>query len=108
VTWESGVGPPSTFDLYAQGWQALGPTVVFLSRGNFMPHGVYEIAGNGSLVLPLDGEHLAFPVLGGPELEHGAVASGWFDGIKTLDDLRAAVAEGPKTINVGPSPHFER
>jgi hypothetical protein len=31
-----------------------------------------------------------------------------FDGIKTLDDLRAAVAEGPKAINVGPSPHFER
>jgi hypothetical protein len=56
----------------------------------------------------LEGEHLTFPVLGRPGREHGPVASGWFDGIETLDELRAAVAQGPKTIDVGPSPHFER
>jgi hypothetical protein len=108
VTWETGVGPPSTFDVYAQGWQGIGPMAVFLSRGDFTPPGVYEVAGNGSLVLPLDGEQLTFPVLGGPDQEHGPVASEWFDGIKTLDDLRTAVDEGPKTIDVGPSPNFER
>jgi hypothetical protein len=46
--------------------------------------------------------------MSGWEAGHGPVASRWFDGINTLDDLRAAVAEGPKTINVDPSPHFER
>jgi hypothetical protein len=106
VTWEAGVGPPSTFDVYAQGWQAMGRIVVFLSRSDFTPMGVYALSEVGSLVLPLDGEHLTFPVL----LESGdpAVPPKWFDGIKTLDDLRAAVQEGPRTIDVGPSPHFER
>jgi hypothetical protein len=102
VTWEAGVGPPSTFDVYAQGWRAMGRMVVFLSRSEFTPKRVYTLSETGSLVLPLDGERLTFPVL------LGAVSPKCFDGIKTLDDLRTAVSEGPITIAVGPSPHFER
>jgi hypothetical protein len=32
VTWETDIGPPSTFDLYAQGWHSIGSLVVFLSE----------------------------------------------------------------------------
>jgi hypothetical protein len=106
VTWESGLGTPSTFDVYAQGWKAMGRMAVFLSRSEFTPKGVYALSEVGALVLPLDGDRLTFPVL----LESGdpAEAPEWFDGIKSLEDLRAAVNEGPRTIDVGPSPHFER
>ncbi len=49
---------------------------------------------------------MTFPVL----LRSGdpARTPEWFDGIKTLDDLRAAVEDGPRTIDVEQSPHFER
>ena len=106
VTWEVGIGPASTSDVYAQGWRAMARMVVFLSRGSVTPPGIYSLAEVGSLVLPLDGQSLTFPVL----LESGnpAAPPEWFDGIKTLGDLRAAVDQGPKTIDVGPSPHFER
>lgn len=106
VTWEDGIGPASTFDVYAQGWRAMGRMVVFLSRTNVTPPGIYSLAEVGSLVLPLDGESLSFPVLLGSG--NPAAPPEWFDGIKTLDDLRAAIAQGPKTIDVGPDPHFER
>ncbi len=102
VTWEDGIGPASTFDVYAPGWQALGPMVVFLSRSNLTPPGLYALSEVASLVLPLDDDRLTFPVLLGSG--DPAAPPEWFGGIKTLDDLRAAVQEGPRTIDVGPSP----